>query len=234
MNDGNKKRKKRKDYGIKWSEAVRWKAIVFEWIPLMIIFQGAFLLAILDLKESWKEIEKARAYIKEYREEKSRLFTILNKHDRVKSEKSSESDMMFLVRDHETGRTAVIENLSAKTFMSYKTGDKVWFKVEKKILYSDEELKKVSGRYNNGAIMATTMTMILALLLVAAINDFNDGLVLDGNNYTRQTGEWSLEKDARNYLNKIFGIAYIVMFIIPGIQIVGIWIAAAVYEWNVL
>lgn len=235
MNDGNKKKKKRKTgYDIKWSKAVRWKAIVFGCIPLMIVFQWAFLIAIQDLNESWKEIEKGRAYVKEYCEERSMLFTILNKHDRGKNEDSGKSDMMFLVRDHKTGRTAVIENLSAKTFMSYNTGDNVRFKVEKKILYSDEELEKIRGRYDNKIILAMTTIMLLAILFTAAINDFNDGLVLDGSSYTRQTRKWMREDEIHNYLNKVSRIMYIVMFVIPGIQLVGIWITAAVYEWNVL
>lgn len=118
--------------------------------------------------------------------------------------------------------------------MSYSTGDKVRFKVEKKILYSDEELEKIRGRYDNKVILAMTTIMLLAILFMAAINDFNDGLVLDGSSYTRQTREWMRKDEIHNYLNKISGMMYVIMFIVPGIQLVGIWIAAAVYEWNVL
>ena len=59
MNDGDKKRKKREKSNIKWSRAIRWKAILFFYLPCILIFQAAFYYAVSDLGKSWKRLKRA-------------------------------------------------------------------------------------------------------------------------------------------------------------------------------
>ena len=236
MNDGNKKRKKRKKSNIKWSRAIRWKAILFLYLPCILIFQAAFYYAVSDLRRSWKEIEKGRKYKKEYCEEKSRLFTVIGKHDRTNTEGNSGTGMMFLVKDVETGRTAVIENLETKTFMSYDEGDKVWFKVKKKILYSYEEQDKINGGYENCTIPVCSFIMFVALSFAALVGrNFTsniDGLVSNSNDYDYWISP-NINYEESELLDKVHNITDIIAYLIPTIQLLGLWSLSLIYLMSV-
>lgn len=236
MNDGNKKRKRRKKSNIKWSRAIRWKAILFLYLPCILIFQAAFYYAVSDLRRSWKEIEKGRKYKKEYCEERSRLFTVIGKHDRTNTEGNSGTGMMFLVRDVETGRTTVIENLETKTFMSYDKGDKVWFKVKKKILYSYEEQDKINGGYENGTIPVCSFIMLVALLFAVFVGrNFTsdiEGLVSNSNDYKNWIS-FRINYEESELLDKVHNITDIIAYLIPTLQLLGLWSLSLIYLMSV-
>ena len=236
MNDGDKKRKKREKSNIKWSRAIRWKAILFLYLPCILIFQAAFYYAVSDLGMSWKEIEKGRKYKKEYCEERSRLFTVIGKHDRTNTEGNSGTGMMFLVRDAETGRTTVIENLETKTFMSYDRGDRVWFKVEKKILYSQEERDKINGGYDNCVIPVCSFIMIVTLFFAVLVGHVFttdiDGLVSNGRDYEDWI-RYRINNEESELLDKVHNITDIIAYLIPTLQLLGLWCLSLIYLTNV-
>lgn len=236
MNDGNKKIKKEKETSnIKWSKAIRWKAILFLYLPCIVVFQISFYFAVDDLRKSWEKIEKGREFKKEYYEERSRLFTILGKHDRANTEDSSGTGMMFLVRDSETGRTAVIDNLRAETFMSYDKGDKVRFIVKKEILYNQEELNKINGGYKNEAITTCSVIMVVALLFMGMIGyGFTDmyGLVSSSKEYKTWIS-FDINSEESKLLDKVNIITTIIAYLIPNLQLLGIWISTLAYVISV-
>ena len=236
MNDGNKKRKKREKSNIKWSRAIRWKAILFLYLPCILIFQAAFYYAVSDLRRSWKEIEKGRKYKKEYCEERSRLFTVIGKHDRTNTEGNSGTGMMFLVKDVETGRTTVIENLETKTFMSYDRGDKVRFKVEKKILYSQEERDKINGGYDNCVIPVCSFIMLVTLLFAGFVGHVFttdiDGLVSNGRDYEDWI-RYRINNEESRLLDNVHNISDIIAYLIPTLQLLGIWVYSIAYLTNI-
>ena len=120
--------------------------------------------------------------------------------------------------------------------MSYDRGDKVWFKVKKKILYSQEERDKINGGYDNCTIPVCSFIMFVALLFAGFVGHVFttdiDGLVSNGRDYEDWI-RYRINNEESELLDKVHNITDIIAYLIPTIQLLGLWSLSLIYLTNV-
>ena len=153
------------------------------------IFSILIALSCIIQVDLWSHFNKSKEVHKEWTTEKVDNFLIL---DKLKVLKNGNDELVFYLKNTETG-VEITKNVSVKTFLSHKKGDKVGFNMSK-------------ADYNNGEypdtvpmkILCLTFFALIASIIAYVLQDFTED---PSYNMEYRDGHYRYE----SYVNKLQG-----------------------------